>query len=103
MPLLENTALEFETACNHIRDNIAYLLSDVGRPSHAAVSLAAQATRDIADALHHASGNPDDARWYAALSSLERFIGECERSPRAVRTRAFAELRSFLDENVVAA
>jgi hypothetical protein len=99
---MKETALEYERACSHLCDNIASALFALQTPTLGAASLAAAATRDLSDALHHAAGHPDDARWEAALSSLERFIGICERSQRASRTASFAALRAFLDENSAA-
>lgn len=95
--------MEFERACDRLRDDIAQALLEMGRPTLHATSLAAAATYELADALHHAAGHPDDARWYDALNSLERFIDVGRRSPRAVRSEAFVRLRAFFDENSVAA
>ena len=94
--------MEYEIACSQIRDDIARTLFEIGPPSLGAASLAANATRDIADALHHAAGRPADTRWVEALDSLERFVEACRRSPRAMRSPSFASLRSFLEENVAA-
>lgn len=91
--------MEYEAACNRLRDDVAALLLALERPGFNATSLAASATQHLADALHHASGSPDDARWNGALSSLARFVDRCSHSPRASHTQAFASLSGFLIEN----
>jgi hypothetical protein len=89
--------LEYEAACDRICDNIAELLIHLGRPTKRATFAAARATREIADALHHAAGAPNDERWYDALTSLETFVNIYDVGPR--RPPALIELRDFLDEN----
>ena len=91
--------MEFEYACNQIRDDIAQLLVELGRPSPHAMFAAARATGDLAAALHHAAGMPDDARWNEAFASLENFLEFCAASPRAARSAAMFGLRAFLEEN----
>lgn len=91
--------MEYELACERLRDDIASVLLEMGRPTLDATSLAAAATHDLADALHHAAGRPNDRRWDVALFSLDRFIETCKRSPRAVRSQSFVTLSAFLDEN----
>jgi len=92
--------LDYETACDRICDNIASLLVDMGRPTARATFAAARATREIADALHHAAGAPNDERWYDALTSLETFVNIYDVGPRRPQPApALLELRDFLDEN----
>ncbi|MBV8489769.1 MAG: hypothetical protein JO199_04490 [Candidatus Eremiobacteraeota bacterium] len=91
--------MEYESACTRIRDAVANLLVATGRPTLHATSLAAAATQDIADALHHAAGRPNDRRWFAAVTSLERFVEYCARSSPAANSADFAELRAFVSEN----
>lgn len=91
--------MEYETACERICDNIATLLVEIGRPTSRATFAAARATSEIADALHHAAGVPDDDRWYAALTSLERFVNIYDAGPVHIPSTALSELREFLDEN----
>ena len=91
--------LEYESACNRLRDDIAAVLFELEHPAIAATSLAATATYHLADALHHAAGRPDDARWEAALSSLARFVDVCSHSARASRCEAYLTLRGFVREN----
>ena len=91
--------MEYELACDSLRDHIASALLELERPTLVAAARAAAATRDLADAIHHAAGRPSDARWGAALTSLESFIDICRLSPRVSRSRAFASLRAFLKEN----
>lgn len=98
---MKESPLEYELACDRLRDDIADALLEIGRPTLSAASLAAAATHDLADALHHASGNPYDARWDAALTSLEDFVDLCRRSPRALGSEAFVRLRAFLQENAI--
>lgn len=95
--------LEYESACNRLRDDIATVLFELEHPALAATSLAATATYHLADALHHAAGDPNDARWDAALSSLARFVDVCSHSPRASRCEAYGTLRAFVGENAEAA
>lgn len=92
----------YEAACNHLRDDVATVLLALERPALATASHAASATYHLTDALHHAAGDPNDARWGSALSSLARFLKECSRSPRATHTAAFASLERFLTENAAA-
>ena len=95
--------MEYETACDRICHNIATLLIEAGRPTPRAAFAAASATREIADALHHAAGLPDDARWHRAFDSLETFVNIYDVAARGVapnaRSGALAELRGFLAEN----
>ena len=91
--------MEHETACDRICNNIATLLIERGRPTKRAAFAAARATREIADALHHAAGAPDDKRWYYALTTLESFVTIYE--PMTLPSPALTELRAFLDENGV--
>jgi len=91
--------VEYEAACERICDHIATLLVDMSRPTPRATFAAARATREIADALHHAAGMPGDGRWNDALVSLETFVNVYEAEPRPVHSPALFELRSFLDEN----
>jgi hypothetical protein len=94
--------LEYELACDRLRDDIADALLELGWPTPGATSLAAAATHDIADALHHAAGSPYDARWDEAITSLEGFVEICKRSPRALRSEAVVRLSAFLEENTIA-
>lgn len=71
----------------------------MGRPTLRATFAAARATREIADALHHAAGAPNDERWGDALDSLETFVSIYDDSRRPVHSPASVELRKFLDEN----
>ena len=96
----KESKLEYEAACDRLCDDVATVLLALERPAFAATSLAATATFDLADALHHAAGKPNDARWDAALSSLARFVDVSSRSRRASHTEAFASLHAFLGENV---
>lgn len=91
--------MEYEPACDRLRDDIATVLFELERPALAATSLAATATYHLADALHHAAGAPNDARWDAALSSLAQFVDVCARSPRASHGEAYRSLRAFVGEN----
>ena len=88
-----------EIICNRIRADIEQLLTGMRTPGKGAAFSAARATRDISDALHHASGRPHDVRWFAAMSSLESFLSLCGSSWRLRNDSAFAELSAFLEEN----
>jgi hypothetical protein len=91
--------MQYEAACAKIRDDIARLLLDQRPRTSATTYSAARATRDIADALHHAAGQPDDPRWGVALGSLATFLEHCAASPVARTSGALGELRGFLEEN----
>lgn len=91
--------MEYELVCESLRQDITKALLELERPSIVAAARAAAATRDLTDAIHHAAGHPNDARWDAALVSLGDFVDLCTYSPRASRSQAFTSLRSFLDEN----
>lgn len=91
--------MQYEAACAKIRDEIACLLLELRPPTSGATYSAARATRDIADALHHAAGRPDDPRWNIALKSLVRFLDYFTTSPAARTSTALRELWAFVDEN----
>jgi hypothetical protein len=91
--------MEYEVACNQIRDDITTLLLELRPVTTGAAYAAACATRNVAAALHHASGRPDDPRWTAALTSLHAFLEYCEASPKMSASAALLELRGFLEEN----
>jgi hypothetical protein len=91
--------MQYEVACNRIRDNIAGLLLELHPPTSGAAYAAACATQTIAAALHHASGAPDDPRWSAALTSLHEFLEYCDASRKTGGSAAFLELHGFLEEN----
>ncbi|HET6276203.1 MAG TPA: hypothetical protein VFE16_09775 [Candidatus Cybelea sp.] len=91
--------MEYEVAYENLRNDVAHALLEVERPTVVATVRAAAATRDLADAIHHAAGHPDDARWDAALASLEDFIEICNGSSRASRSPAVRALRAFVAEN----
>jgi hypothetical protein len=93
--------VEYELACESLRDDVASALLELERPTIVAIARAAAATRDLADAIHHAAGHPDDARWDLALASLEDFIEICNGSSRASRSPAVRALRAFLEENAL--
>jgi hypothetical protein len=91
--------MQFEVACNQIRDAITTLLLELRPPTTGAAYAAACATRNVAAALHHASGRPDDPRWSAALTSLQAFLEYCDVSPQTSDSVALLELRGFVAEN----
>lgn len=93
--------MEYELACKNLRDEVAAALLELERPTIVATARAAAATRNLTDAIHHAAGHPDDARWELALASLEDFIDICNGSSRASRSRAVRALRGFLEENAL--
>src|SRR5579863_3634926 len=88
--------MQYEVACDRIRDDITTLLLELRPPTTGAAYAAACATRNVAAAFHHASGVPDDPRWTAALESIQVFLEYCDASPKK---SALLELRSFLEEN----
>jgi hypothetical protein len=91
--------MQYEVVCNRIRENIAGLLLELRPPTSGAAYAAACATRNVAAALHHACGQPDDPRWTAALTSLEAFLDYCDASPKMSQSVALLELRGFVAEN----
>ncbi|HTU82125.1 MAG TPA: hypothetical protein VMF61_08350 [Candidatus Acidoferrales bacterium] len=91
--------MEFENACDSICGDIAGLLLQFPRPTPHVAYAAARATRDVADALHHAAGTPADPRWHDAIRSVDEFTALCRTQPRVARLPALAQLRRFVDEN----
>jgi|HubBroStandDraft_1064217.scaffolds.fasta_scaffold352718_2 hypothetical protein len=91
--------MQYEVACNQIRDDITTLLLELRPPTTGAAYAAACATRNVAAALHHASGIPDDPRWGDALTSLQAFLEYCDASPQTHGSAALLELRGFVEEN----
>jgi hypothetical protein len=91
--------MQYEAACDQIRDDITTLLLELRPPTTGAAYAAACATRNVAAALHHASGIPDDPRWTAALTSLEAFLEYCEASRKSSDSVALTDLRAFIAEN----
>jgi hypothetical protein len=91
--------LEYESACDALCDNITTVLLAMGRPTRRATFVAARATHQLADALHHAAGTPTDPRWSDALGSLSEFVDVAGVWPTATANPAFASLREFLEEN----
>ena len=91
--------MQYEVACNQIRDAITTLLLELRPPTTGAAYAAACATRNVAAALHHASGRPDDPRWTAALTSLQAFLEYFDAYPKSGESVALLELRGFIAEN----
>jgi hypothetical protein len=91
--------VNYETACHRVCDEIADLLVDLRPSTCAPVFAAASATRNLAAAMHHAAGSPQNARWRAAIESLDRFLAFCDGSARLKGSRALLELRGFVKEN----
>jgi hypothetical protein len=91
--------MEYEVACNQIRDDITTLLLELRPLTTGAAYAAACATRNVAAALHHASGRPDDPRWSDALTSLQAFLEYCDASPKTSDSASLLELRGFIAEN----
>jgi hypothetical protein len=89
-----------EIVCTQIRHDIEQLLVDARPATSRTAFSAARATRDIADALHHAAGLPNDPRWSAAMTSLERFLAVCRPAGAASARESFASLRGLLEENL---
>jgi hypothetical protein len=91
--------MQYEAVCEQVRDNIADLLLHLGPSRAGAAYAAACATRNVAAALHHAAGSPENHRWRQAIESLEHFLDLCSRSPRVEGSAALAALRGFVEEN----
>jgi hypothetical protein len=92
--------LQYEAICDHICDDIAAVLLEMKPTTRIAAYAAARATRDIADAFHHAAGDPASSRWREALGSLERFLDYSKRSPNVLNSTPLRELTAFVEENV---
>ena len=91
--------MEYETACDRLRDDISHILLDFPRPPMVRAAYAAgRATQDLAAAFHHAAGLPNDRRWLDAVESVEHFLDVCSES-RIEGTAELRELRRFVAEN----
>ncbi|HEY6327618.1 MAG TPA: hypothetical protein VIW73_14020 [Candidatus Cybelea sp.] len=91
--------MQHDTVCDHICDDIASVLFEMKPATRIAAYAAARATRDIADAFHHAAGDPASSRWREALGSLERFLDYSKRSPNVLESAPLRELTAFVGEN----
>lgn len=91
--------MQHEAICDHICDDIASVLLNMKPATRTAAFAAAQATRDVAAAFHHAAGDPVNPRWREAIGSLERFLDYSERSPRVKESPPHHELSAFVEEN----
>ncbi len=91
--------MQYETICDHICDDIATVLFEMKPATRLAAYAAARATRDIADAFHHAAGDPASSRWREAMDSLERFLDYSRRSPKVLNSAPLRELSAFVMEN----
>jgi hypothetical protein len=91
--------MQYEPACDRIREHIATLLLELRPPTLVAAYAAACATQDLASAFHHAAGIPNDPLWREAVASLERFLALCARSTRLDSASALRDLRTFVAEN----
>jgi hypothetical protein len=92
--------LQFESACNRVCEDIASLLIDTRGATRHTAFIAARATRDVAAAMHHASGSAEDALWYEAMTSLEHFLDLCGPLKTLEAAAPRARLRAFIEENV---
>lgn len=91
--------LQFENACNRVCEDIASLLMDSRGATRHTAFIAARATRDVAAAMHHASGSAEDALWYEAMTSLEHFLDLCGPLKTLEAAAPRARLRAFIEEN----
>jgi hypothetical protein len=91
--------LQHELACDRICDDISHLLFELRAPTTGDAYAAAIATRNVAAAMHRASGRPHDPLWSQAMTSLDRFLDACAPHSIARTSSAFRELRGFLIEN----
>ncbi len=91
--------MQYESVCDHICDDIARVLFEMNPATRIAAYAAARATRDIADAFHHAAGDPVSSRWREAMGSLERFLGYSKRSPNVTNSASLRELAALVREN----
>ena len=91
--------MQFEVACNRIRDAITTSLLEMRPPTSGAAYAAACATQNVAAAFHHAAGDPVNPRWRDAIGSLERFLAYSTRSPGVKNLAPLRELATFVHEN----
>lgn len=91
--------MQYEEVCDHICDDIATLLFEMKPATRVAAYAAARATRDVADAFHHAAGDPANPRWREAVESVERFLSYSRRSLRVRHSAPVHELTRFVEEN----
>jgi hypothetical protein len=91
--------LQLEAICDHICDDIASVLLSLSPATKPAAFAAAQATRDVAAAFHHAAGDPVNPRWRDAIGSLERFLDYSKRSSSVKESLPQTELSTFVEEN----
>ncbi len=91
--------MQYEAICDHICADIATVLFEMKPATRFAAYAAARATRDIADAFHHAAGDPASSRWREAMGSLERFLDYSTRSPNVLNSAPLRELRALVTEN----
>ena len=91
--------MPYENACDRLCDDIADLLVNLGPSRACAAYAAACATRNLAAAMHHAAGAPQNRRWQVALESVAHFLDHCK-GTRVAGSAAHAELRDFVAENL---
>lgn len=91
--------MQYEAICEHICDDIATVLLAMRPATRVAAYAAARATRDVADAFHHAAGDPVNPRWRDAVESVERFLGYSRRSLGIRDSAPVRELTLFVEEN----
>ncbi|HTX59175.1 MAG TPA: hypothetical protein VMH02_05805 [Verrucomicrobiae bacterium] len=91
--------LHHHDPCAAICDDIASLLFEVRGASRWTQLAAAEATRDLSAAMHHALGKPDDPLWREAVASLARFVDLCNPLRAPGGSTARKRLRRFVDEN----
>ncbi len=91
--------MQYEAICDHICDDIAAVLFEMKPTTRVAAYAAARATRDIADAFHHAAGDPASSRWREAMGSLERFLDYSKRWLNVATSAPLRELSAFVREN----
>jgi hypothetical protein len=91
--------MQYESVCDRICNDIATVLFDMKPMTRVAAYAAARATRDVADAFHHAAGDPTSLRWREAVESLERFLGYSKRAPNPLDSAPVRELVAFVTEN----
>jgi hypothetical protein len=91
--------MEYGIAFQRVSEDISRLLVGLLIPSTRAVRAAAQAKRDLESALSTASGRPNDARWTAAIASLEEFLDLSSESRGQQCMLARRKLQHFVEEN----
>ena len=90
--------MESDFALRTLCGDIRRIVLDLS-PAPAVARAGARAMRELAEAMNDAPGRPDDARWAAAVGSVNRVLDLNDELPWRVDPSALHALRAFVDEN----